>query len=279
MKLTYLLLAATLLSGTTFAQKKNDKLVIGTDGIRIEKDSEKKEGVFIDTDADKNSEKKEEKKFSIEVAMVDIGINSLQDKTDYTTAAAQNFLQVPAGMQNENLFTLRTGKSINVNVIPVMGKWRILKTDGQKIYLGLGVGLQMYNFRFNKNISYVNNSTPAVILEDSIGFTKNKLGLTYLTIPLMATFKTKLAEKAWLVYGVGVSAGYRIGSWTKQVSSARGKDKNHDPFNLNNFNTCVSGEIGLDGYFRLFASYQLTALHETALDQHPFSIGIRFGGI
>lgn len=274
MKLTYLLLAATLLSSTAFAQdktdKKTDKLIISGDGIHLEKGT---------GDNKEKTEKKEEKKFSIEVAMVDIGINSLNDKTDYTSAAAQNFLQVPASMQNENLFTMRTGKSINVNIIPVMGKWRVVKTDHQKIYLGLGVGLQMYNFRFNKNISYVNNSQPAVILEDSVGFTKNKLGLTYLTVPLMATFKTKLAEKAWLVYGVGVSAGYRIDSWTKQISSARGKDKNHDQFNLNDFNTCVSGEIGLDGYFRLFASYQLTALHETALDQHPFSIGIRFGGL
>ncbi|RYE25791.1 MAG: hypothetical protein EOP51_02915 [Sphingobacteriales bacterium] len=270
MKLTYLLLAAILLSTTAFAQEKTDKLVISGDGISIEKG----------TDKDGNGGKKaEDKKFSLEVAMIDIGINSLNDKTDYTTAAARNFLQVPATIQNDNLFSMRTGKSINVNIAPVMGKWRVLKTKGQKIYLGLGVGLQMYNFRFNKNISYVNNSNPAVILEDSIGFTKNKLGLTYLTVPLMATFKTKLADKAWLVYGVGVSAGYRIDSWTKQISSARGKDKNHDAFNLNDFNTCISGEIGLDDYFRVFASYQLTALHTNALDQHPFSIGIRFGGL
>lgn len=269
MKLTYLLLAATLLSTTAFAQEKTekptDKLIISGDGLHFEKGTEK-------------TEKKEEKKFSVEIAMVDIGINSMHDKTDYTSAAAQNFLKVPASMQNENLFSMRTGKSINVNIVPVMGKWRVLKTDRQKIYLGLGVGLQMYNFRFNKNISYVNNSEPAVIL-DTVGFTKNKLGLTYLTIPLMATFKTKLAEKAWLVYGVGASAGYRIDSWTKQVSAERGKDKNHDAFNLNDFNACLTGEIGLDGYFRLFASYQVTALHSTGLDQHPFSIGIRFGGL
>ena len=118
-----------------------------------------------------------------------------------------------------------------------------------------------------------------MVVVDTIGFTKNQLGFTYLTVPLQFTFKTKLAEKAWLVYGAGISGGYRIASWTKQISAERGKDKNHDKFNFNDFNTCVTGEIGLDGYFRLYASYQLTSLHENALDQKPFCIGIRIGGI
>ena len=99
------------------------------------------------------------------------------------------------------------------------------------------------------------------------------------TIPLQFTFKTKLAEKAWLVYGVGATGGYRIASWNKQVSPERGKQKNRDEFNFNDFNACVTGEIGLDNIFRVFASYQLTPLHSTALDQRPFTIGLRFGGI
>jgi hypothetical protein len=221
---------------------------------------------------------KQEKKFDVEFLALDLGVNSLDDKTDYTSAEAKQFLNVPGELENGNLFSLRTAKSINVNLWPVIGKWRVLKTEGQKIYLSTGVGLQMYNFRFNKNITYSNVTNPEVY-KDSVDFSKNKLGITYLSVPLMLTFKTRLAEKAWLVYGVGATAGYRLDSWTKQVSSARGKKKNHDPFNLEDFNTCLTGEIGLSGYFRLYASYQITALHKYALDQHPFCIGIRFGGV
>ena len=54
-----------------------------------------------------------------------------------------------------------------------------------------------------------------------------------------------------------------------------------EQFGLENFNGCVTGEFGLDNYFRLFASYQLTNMYKenTGLDQRPFSIGLRFGGI
>jgi hypothetical protein len=269
MKRISTLLIAALVSTAALAQedkKGNDnmpnEIMISPDGMTL----------------GRKGEEKDDKRFSVEVGMIDIGVNTLMDNSNYASATTKAFLQVPSSLQNENLFSLRNGKSINVNIVPVAGKWRIYSGDKQKIHMGLGVGLQMYNFRFTKDISYLNNTTPEIIM-DTVGFTKNKLGLTYLYMPLMMTFKTKLGDKAWLVYGAGVSAGYRVSSWTKQVSAARGKDKNHDKFNFADFNTCVTGEIGLDGYFRLFASYQMTALHDNALDQKPISIGIRFGGL
>lgn len=240
--------------------KKKKSLVISNEGISI------------------NTEDEKEKEFGIEWAVVDIGINSLQDKTNYASAEAQNFLQVPQEYQNENLFNLRTGKSINVNVWPVIARWRMLNTGGQKIYLGMGIGLQMYNFRFTRPVNYINDVTPAVVM-DSISFKKNKLGMTFLSMPLMLTFKTKAGEKTSFVYGVGITGGYRIASWMKQVSDSRGKQKYHDKYNLSDFNSCLTAELGLDGYFRLYASYQITPLHENALDQYPFCLGIRIGGI
>lgn len=262
-----LLLAAT----TAHAQEKDKKdktsIVIDGNGISINK-----------SDSGKTEVKKEEKVFSIDVAMIDIGVNGIQDNTDYTSPAAKAFLNMPNGMKTDNLFSLQNAKSINVNVYPIMARLRLLKTGGQKIYLSTGIGLQMYNFRFTKNISYLNNTQPELFLDSTL-FTKNKLGLTYLSVPLQATFKTKIVEKAWLVYGFGITGGYRIASWTKQVSGPFGKVKNHDKFNFADFNSCLTAEIGLDDYFRLYASYQLTALHENALDQHPFCIGIRLGGM
>ncbi len=269
MKLIYCLMAAALLGFNAHAQdndnkeKKTTTIKIGPDGLTIN---------------DKKIEEKPDKDFEIEASIVDIGINSIIDNTDYNSVAAKAFLQVPQGLQNENLFSMRTGKSWNVNVYPVMAKLKVLKTKRQKIYLSTGIGLQMYNFRYTKNISYRNETVPMVVM-DTIGFSKNKIGLTYLAVPLQFTFKTKLADKAWLVYGVGMTGGYRIASWNKQISAERGKQKNRDEFNFNNFNACVTGEIGLDNYFRLFASYQVTPLHSTGLDQRPFTIGLRFGGI
>lgn len=269
MKWTYFLLIAVLISSSAFAQDEDD----------AKEDDKERHSVSISNKGiDIDSKNKEEKVLEANFAMLDLGFNMLMDNTNYSSAAARNFLNVDASMQNEDLFNLRTGKSINVNIYPAMLQYRLLKTKGQKVYLSTGVGLQMYNFRFDKDISYVNITKPEVIM-DSADFSKNKLGFTYLSVPLMFTFKTRLVEDNWLIYGFGVTGGYRIASWTKQKSALRGKDKNHDKFNFNDYNACVTAEIGLEGYFRLYASYQVTALHENALDQHPFCIGLRFMGI
>lgn len=290
MKLVYCIMAALMVSFAATAQvdvkkeekdgkkKKTKSISISNQGISVDAtDSTDYDYVYVGKDSTKKKIKKE-KAFDFTYAAIDLGINTLQDKTDYTSAATRNFLNVPDGMKNEQLFSLRTGKSWNVNVWPVMFKARLVKTGGQKLYLSSGIGLQMYNFRFTKDISYLNNTTPEVYL-DSVDFSKNKLGFTYLAIPLALTAKTKIAKGTWIVYGAGVTGGYRISSWTKQVSGLRGKEKNHDAFNFNDFNVCVTGEIGVSGVFRIYASYQLTDLHETALNQRPISIGLRFGGV
>ncbi|OJW79080.1 MAG: hypothetical protein BGO69_00305 [Bacteroidetes bacterium 46-16] len=273
MKLIYCLMATILLTSTTaMAQEKKDNtdtakkhkkvLTLGSAGIQISE---------TDTTA-------KEKSFDVEIGVVDVGVNTLIDNTIYGNAVTQSFLNVPNDQKNSNLFSLQNAKSINVNVWPVLLKWRAVKTEHQKVYLYSGLGLQMYNFRFTKDISYLNKTSPEVYM-DSISFSKNKLGFTYLSVPLGFTLKTKLAPKAWLVYGAGITGGYRISSWTKQISGERGKQKNHDSFNFNDFNSCVTGEIGVDGYLRLYVSYQLTSLQKTALDQHPLCIGIRIGGV
>lgn len=232
-------------------------------------------GITVKKVADSN---KVEKPFTARYCILDLGINLLSDNTNYGSAAVANFLHTPPQYQNENLFSMRESKSINVNFYPYMGAYRLLNNKNQRVYISSGVGLQVYNFRFNKPITYKNDASPYVMM-DSISFSKNKLAVTYLSIPLNFIGKTKLSKGNWLVYGVGVTGGFRISSWTKQISDARGKEKNHDPFNLNPFNACVTGEIGIDGKIRLYGSYQLTPLHKDILDQHPFCIGIRFGGI
>lgn len=257
-----------LLVNSTIAQdndkkepKKEVTIKLGTEGMSI------------------GTEKGKSKAFNIEVFTLDLGLNSLMDKSNYNTTAAQALLQVPAEFQGENLFNLRGGKSWNVNVWPVLASWRIQKSNAQKIYIGTGLGLQMYNFRFSRPLTYVNEVTPEVYLDSVNTITKNKLGFTYLSVPLMLTFKTKASDKHWLVYGVGVTGGYRISSWMKQVSIEQGKQKNHDKFNFSDFNSCLTAELGITGYFRLYATYQITPLQEDVLAQHPFCLGLRFGGI
>ena len=240
------------------------------------------------------------RRFEVQIGMLDLGINSLIDNTDYSLPFSQPgspsaFLNVDPAHVNKDLFSIRQSKSINVNIYPIMFKANLLRSNKQRLMLVTGLGMQIYNFRFTKPVSYRSDPTPYVTL-DTISFSKNKLAINYLTVPLMLNGKTKIASTPhstkegdassstygkgyWLTYGVGISGGYLLSSWTKQISDQRGKDKDHDPFNFTRTNLCINGEIGLDGYVRLYASYQITKLHDSYLDQHPFCIGLRFLGL
>jgi hypothetical protein len=277
MKSLKLALVFLLASTLCFAQdeapkkKKSTSVSLGTNGLQIKKDGEK-----TDDDDDDNNENNN--RFHMNYCTIDLGINNIQDKTDYSSAAAQKFLNVDPGQKNTSLFDMNLGKSINVNIYPLMTKYRLTATPGFKMYLVSGLGLQFYNFRFNKNISYSNSPSPNIFM-DTVSFSKNKLAFDYLNIPLGITCKSRLNDKKWLVYGVGITGGYRLASWTKQISGERGKTHNHSQFDFNDFNSCITAELGIDDVIRLYATYQLTSLQKDALDQHPFCIGIRFGGI
>lgn len=255
----------------TKKKKKSTTFSISNSGIRFEtKDS-------ADAHMNDKKDKEENKRFSTSLAMVDLGVNILQDNSNYLNADVQSYLNVPDNRKNKELFNLNTGKSINVNIYPWMVKFKALKTAGQRIYISSGIGLQLYNFRYDNNITYTRD--PKGVILDSISFSKNKLGLDYLNVPLMITFKTRLFKERWLVYGVGITEGLRIASWNKQKSDERGKVKIHDSFGLADWNTCVTAEFGIEGIVRFYGSYQLTSLYNTGLDQHPISFGFRFSGI
>ena len=73
----------------------------------------------------------------------------------------------------------------------------------------------------------------------------------------------------------GVSAGYRIGSHTKQISDERGKIKDHNDFDLNDWRFAYIAELGL-GPVHLYGSYSINELFQDGLKQYPYTLGIRF---
>ncbi|KAA5533137.1 hypothetical protein F0919_11340 [Taibaiella lutea] len=264
-----------------------DTTISGKKAINFQKDtlaSSSKQGGYISIGSggvvvsNKKKDSLAPKRFHVHFISLDLGVNALNDRTDYSSAGAQQYLQVPGDRKNGNLFSMRTSKSINVNIWPVLFDYTLFKSKGQKILLYSGVGMQFYNFRFTKNISYLNTTSPMVI-EDSVSFSKNKLAFAYASIPLMLNFKTRMAKGFWLVYGVGAIGGYAFDTWTKQISDERGKQKNHDQFNFQRFNLNLSGEIGIENYIRLYATYQVTNMYQNSLVQNPYCIGIRFLGI
>lgn len=277
-------IAATglLYSASTFAQdtKDGDKpkhkksITISNHGISV---SSEDSATTTSKDTTAKKDKERVGRVKLEYCMLDLGLNTLSDNTVYTDPSVVSYLNVPLSQRNSNLFDLKNGKSINVNIYPVMVSMPVIKTRNQRLYVTTGVGLQIYNFRYDNSLTYTKN--PNSIIMDTIGFKKNKLAVDYLNVPLMLTAKTRLYKKTWLVYGAGITAGYRLTSWNKQVSDSRGKVKTHGNFDMADFNTCITGEFGIDGVVRFFGSYQLASMYNNGIEQHPIAFGFRIGGI
>jgi hypothetical protein len=276
MKIITLLCAAIMVAGGAFAQtdttskRESDTIRIGNI-IIIKK---KKSATDSDSDSDRGTTviKRDRKpsKTSTNWWILDLGFANVKDETVYNSPEANAYLKFPPGTAfTKDDLDLNTGKSSNVNLWFFMQRLNLTKG-----YLNLkyGLGLEMFNYRYETNISY--NKSPAFIFRDSISFSKNKLFASYISVPVMLNVNTTPGRKG-LSFSAGVSAGYLVGSRNKQISGERGKDKTKGDFDLEKFRLAYIGELGL-GPVRLFGSYSTTFLHEKGLKQYPYSFGVRF---
>lgn len=219
---------------------------------------------------------KKNKPISTNWLIFDLGFTNYRDLTNYSYAQAGSYLKIirpgePA--VNEGTTTLNTGKSSNVNIWLFMQRVSLSKNV---LNLKYGLGLEMYNFRYDSRISFRNAPAP-MAFNDSISFTKNKLYAGYVTVPLMININTKPNSHRGLIMSVGMSAGYLLASRNKQVSGDRGKQKYRGDLALEPWRLAAIGEIGL-GPVRLYGSYSLNQLQKTytRMEQYPYTIGIRF---
>lgn len=272
------MVAAIMVAGASFAQ--TDTTAKATADTTRQPDTLKVGNFIIIKKKNSNDDSKPEvsvqrkpykpTRLSTNWLIFDLGFANLNDKTDYASADAMNYLRDAGhGRPTKEDLKLKSGKSTNVNIWLVMQKLNLAKGY---VNLKYGIGLEMFNLRYESNINYANN--PAYIYKDSINFSKNKLYVGYATVPFMLNINTMPGKKRGLSFSAGIAAGYRVGSHDKQISTERGKEKTHGDLGLEQFRLAYVGELGL-GPIRLFGSYSITKLHES-LDQHPYSFGIRF---
>ncbi len=208
--------------------------------------------------------------------IMDLGFANVRDNTDYTIAQAGTYLKTfrtQDGKPNQNAYQLNTGKSSNLNIWVFMQKRNLYK---HLLNLKYGLGSEMYNYRYDSRISYRKDPQPFVF-NDSISFTKNKLFLNYITVPLMLNINTNPSNHRSLNVSVGLSAGYLLQSRNKQISAERGKQKIKGDFNFEPWRIASIAEIGL-GPIRFYGSYSLNKLQKdiTKIDQSPYVVGVRF---
>lgn len=214
-------------------------------------------------------------------AVVDLGFANYTDETNYNATGSYLYNRPGAVPLGESDFNLNDGKSSNVNIWFFMQRLNLIKHTVNLKY-GLGLDLNNYRYKSAANISYLENNpyitnqaTSAVIIRDSINFSKNKLAADYITVPLMVNFLTHPGyNHKGLSISVGVSAGYLYNSRNKQISPERGKLKNRGDYDLEHFKFSYIAELGL-GPVKLYGSYSPQSLYTNGLNMKPYTFGIR----
>lgn len=262
----------------------NDTVKVGSINIvnKNEEDHSNSWGSYANGDFKKtkisfgNTSKKTQN-FSTNWLIFDWGFTNLIDNTapqaGLPSNPPPNQTTLPAVPNSTNL-RLNNAKSSNVNIWIVQQKANIYK---HYLSVKYGIGIEMYNFRFEQPISF-RNTPGSYLYFDNVNFSKNKLFVEYLTIPLQLNYQSNPDNKRSFYAGIGVNAGYLLQAHTKQISTERGKQKVYGDFNLNNFKAAAIGELGV-GSVRLYGSYSLTNLFDKSLtnfDMAPFAIGVRF---
>ena len=205
----------------------------------------------------------------------DLGFANWIDKTTNQLYSTSPINSLARQYEINTELKLNNVKSSNVNIWIVQQKVNLIK---HYLNLKYGVGIEMYNFRFEQPISFSKNPNSPTIFIDDVTFSKNKLFAEYLTVPIQLNFQSNPINSKSFYASLGISTGYLIQSHTKQISEERGKKKMNGNFNLNNLKMATIGELGI-GSIRLYGSYNMTNFFDKKLTNYnflPYAIGLRF---
>ena len=209
----------------------------------------------------------------------DLGYANFRDESDqmvYLMGFPSTYPGLPYNKYwvNSSNLKLDNRKSSNFNIWIVQQKLNLYQ---HKINLKYGVGFEMFNFRFEQPVSFRNEPNKTVFMDD-VNFTKNKLFVKYLTVPVQLNFQPNPYSRKGFYASIGLSAGYLVDARNKQISPERGKQKYDGTFELNNLRFATIGELGI-GSIRLYGSYgsiNLFDKNQSHFSFFPYALGLRF---
>lgn len=147
--------------------------------------------------------------------------------------------------------------------------------------LGYGLGIEWYNFMFDHNRVVQNRSNYTAFQpvfdanNQELRYTKNKLSVSYLTIPIMPYFSFPKSSTFQMI-AVGGYISYRIDSWTKTIEEKNENlVKNSNNFNLNQFRYGLKAEFAIKNFPDIFFNYDLSPIFD--VNRGPKMTGFSFG--
>jgi len=203
----------------------------------------------------------------------DIALVNYLDETKYTENKS---LSDPAIGQPLSKFKmqLNNGKSTNINIWIVQQKYRL---KNPAFYLKYGLGLEMFNFRYEYGINFRKNESMFIYLNDE-SYEKNKLFTSYLSAPVQFGYDFKLKNDKILGVSGGLVTGYLFKSYNKQINRELGKEKYMSNFSLRDMRLAGVFEIRIDKlkFFGTASLQNMLDKMNTNQSLYPYSFGLRF---
>lgn len=235
------------------------KVTIGNNELEVDEEG----------NVDFKRDRKDRDRFDGHWGGFDLGINGyVNSKQEFDLPAEYDFLD------------LRWEKSINVAINFWEQNFNLINNQ---LGLTTGLGLNWNNYRFDDN-AYITRTSEGITggfhPSSDRNYSKSKLVVTYLTLPLLLEFQTnRFSKKNSFHIGGGLLTGLKIGSHTKMVynDGSKQKDKYRDSkgFDINPFRFDLMARIGW-GKINLYANYSLNTLFKNnrGPELYPFSAGI-----
>lgn len=197
-------------------------------------------------------------------AGIDMGVNVLMNEQFSTSFPDNKFLE------ND------PAKSWNVNL-----NFAEHTFDFANKHVGITTGLGFSYSQFGLKDNYVlNNSadTLTAFMDTTRNYSKNKLRVSYLTVPLLLEFNTSKYNEKNVYLSVGVVGGVRIGSSTKRKAEFDGskkKTKIKDTYGINAFKLDAIARLGYRDW-GVYASLNMVPLFEKGQTEnvYPLSFGL-----
>jgi hypothetical protein len=203
----------------------------------------------------------------------DLALVNYLDETKY---AENKTLSDPAIGQPLSKFKmqLNNGKSTNINIWVVQQKYRL---KNPAFYLKYGLGLEMFNFRYEYGINFRKNESMFIYLNDE-SYEKNKLFTSYLSAPVQLGYDFKLKNDKILGISGGLVTGYLFKSYNKQINRELGKEKYKSNFSLRDMRLAGIFEIRIDKlkFFGTASLQNMLDKMNTNQSLYPYSFGLRF---
>ncbi len=203
----------------------------------------------------------------------DLALVNYLDETKY---AENKSLSNPAIGQPLSKFKmqLNNGKSTNINIWVVQQKYRL---KNPSFYLKYGLGLEMFNFRYEYGINFRKNESMFIYLSDE-SYEKNKLFTSYLSAPVQFGYDFKLKNDKILGVSGGLVTGYLFKSYNKQINRELGKEKYKSNFSLRDMRLAGIFEIRIDKlkFFGTASLQNMLDKMNTNQSLYPYSFGLRF---